>query len=315
MVAYGDIGRARQTISDALHETPCLRIASWEETFGRALSFKAELFQRTGSFKPRGALNWIRNADADTLARGPLTVSAGNHARALAWAARDAGADLTVVMPKAASPVKVEATRAYGARVILHGEINEALARTEEIRRKEGRILVHPYDDPRIIAGQGTVGLELLEQLAEVDMVACPIGGGGLISGVGLALKHHRPGIRLIGVKPAGAPTLSTAWEHGGPRRLESARTIAASLGAAIAGELGYRISREVVDDIVTLGEEDIVRGARAMISQGKLYAEPGGAIAASALRCGAIPLRGAERAVAVISGGNLDPATLRQLL
>ncbi|HYW02427.1 MAG TPA: threonine/serine dehydratase [Gammaproteobacteria bacterium] len=315
MVAYEDIVRARETISGTLRETPCLRIASWEESFGRPLWFKAELFQRTGSFKPRGALNWIRNADADTLARGLLTVSAGNHARALAWAARDAGADLTVVMPEAASPIKVEATRAYGAGVILHGEINEALAKTEEIRREEGRTLVHPYDDPRVIAGQGTVGLEILEQLPDVDTVACPIGGGGLISGIGLALKHHRPEIRLIGVEPAAAPTLGAAWEHGGPCRLESARTIAASLGAATAGELCYRISREVVDGIVTLGEEDIVRGARSMITRGKLYAEPGGAIAASALLSGAIPLREDERAGAVISGGNLDPATLHQLL
>lgn len=315
MVEHADIARARERIAGALPVTPAVRALEIEERLGAPIHLKCELFQKTGSFKPRGALNWLRTASREELDRGLLTVSAGNHAMALAWAAQADGTAVTVVMPEGSSPMKVAATRHYGAEVILHGEIQAALAKTEELRRERGLILVHPYGDERVVAGAGTAGLEIAEQVPEAAVVACPVGGGGLISGIGVALRHLRPDVRLVGVEPENAATLSRAWQHGAPSPLPSADTLAASLGAGIASELSYRISRAVVDEIITVDEATIRRGLLDTLTLGRLYAEPGGAIAVAALLAGRIPVGAAETAVAVVTGGNMDPKTLRGLI
>ncbi|MGM0577884.1 MAG: threonine/serine dehydratase [Myxococcota bacterium] len=315
MVSVDDIREARRALVDALDATPLLRSSGLEERLGHPVRLKCELFQRTGSFKPRGALNWVCHASRAQLERGLVTVSAGNHAQALAWAARAVGAPVTVVMPSDASPMKVEACRRYGAEVVLHGRIDDATAHMQVLRKERGLVLVHPYDEPRVIAGQGTVGLEITEQLPDVDLVVVPVGGGGLVSGIAMAVKAARPGARVIGVEPEGAATMRYAWDRGGPTPLPSVRTVASSLGALSAGEHTYALTRQWVDDLVTLDEDAILTGLHVTLTSAKLYAEPGGAIAVAALLAGRVPVRRGEQVVAVVSGGNLDLSKLRGLI
>lgn len=315
MVTFDEIERARERLADHLPPTPLLRAWDLERAAGTPLWLKAELFQRTGSFKPRGSLNWILSASTEERKRGLITFSAGNHAMALAWAAREAGMELTVLMPEGSSPMKVEATRAYGADVTLLGDIHEAIAKMQELREERDLLLVHPYDNLRVIAGQGTVGLEIVEQLPEVDLILCPVGGGGLVSGVAIAVRSRQPAVKVIGVEPEGAPTLQYAWDQGGPASLPKVETIAKSLGAAVAGEHTYALSREWVDGLVTVSDEEICAALRAMLWRGHLYAEPGGVVGLAALLAGRVPLAGRERPVAIVTGGNLDLADLPELL
>lgn len=318
MVDLAAIRAARQRIGDALETTPTVPDHALGDRLGRSVRIKAELLQRTGAFKPRGALNWIRSASREELAPGLVTVSAGNHAAALAWAARAAGVKLTVVMPEAASPFKVDATRHYGAEVILHGDINDALALLDRKVREDGLTLVHPYDDPRIIAGQGTVGLEILEQAPDTGTILCPVGGGGLISGIAIAVKQLQPDIRIIGVEAEGAPTLAHAWHEGGPTRLERIQTMAASLGAAIAGEHTYRLSRQYVDELIRVPEGSIREGVRHLLARAKLHAEPGAAVTTAALLDGTVDpdtLPETGDIVTVVTGGNMSTDELRSML
>lgn len=315
-VTFADLEAARERIRDRLPVTPLFLSPSLSATLDLPLYLKGELFQHTGSFKPRGALNWVRSASEEELARGLITVSAGNHAQALAWAARDVGAPVTVVMPEGSSPMKVAATRGFGAEVILHGAINETLAHMEALRAERNLLLVPPYNHPRIIAGQGTVGLEIAEQCPQAGLVCCPIGGGGLISGIALALKTLRPDVRIVGVEPENAATMRNAWNRGDMHaRLDSADTVAASLGASVVGEYTYAMTRRYVDDIVTVTEAEIIEGLRAVMTQGKLYAEPGACVAVAALLAGRIGTRPGDRVVAVITGGNLDVEQAKELL
>ncbi len=246
--------------------------------------------------------------------RGLITISAGNHALALAWAARRAKAPVTVVMPEGSSPVKVEATRALGAEVILHGAINEAMDHMEALRRERDLVLVHPYADPRIIAGQGTVGLEILDQCPEVRQILCPVGGGGLISGLAVAVKARRPDVRIIGLETDGAPTLRRAWDSGGPVRLKSVKTLAPSLGAAVTGELNYELTRRHVDELITLPDQTIRLGVRETFAGARLFAEPGATLGIAALMSGRVKA-GAGTTVAVVTGGNFDFDDARRFL
>lgn len=309
MVEYEDILAARERIRDTIAYTPMVTDHALSERLGRPVRLKGELFQHTGAFKPRGALNWLRTASRDELEAGLVAVSAGNHAAALAWAARTVGAPVTVVMPEDASPIKVEATRGYGAEVILHGDVADAFERMHELVEERGLTLVHPFDDPRIIAGQGTVGLEILEQAPEASVVLCPVGGGGLISGVAVAVKHERPDTRIIGVEPEGAAAMLHAWNEGAPTPLDSVETCAKSLAPAITGEHTYEISRRYVDDIVTVSEEGIGRGVRHLLMSAKLYAEPGAAAGIATLLDETVLDQLPEDGdiVAIVSGGNMS--------
>ncbi|ROO26398.1 threonine ammonia-lyase [Salinisphaera orenii] len=310
-----DIDAARAVVAERLAPTPLVRADDLGADLAGDLYLKCELLQPTGSFKPRGALNWLANASDAERAAGLVTVSAGNHATALAWAAASRGLPVTVVMPADASPLKAESARALGATVELIGGIDDAWARARELEAS-GLTLVPPYDDPRIIAGAGTMGLEILDQCPRVpDVVVCCVGGGGLISGVGLALKQAHPDIRVVGVEPAGAPTLARSWAAGEPVTLASTDTIAASLGANRAGRWTHAVSRQVVDELVAIDEPQIVAGTRATLTRGRLHAEPGGAIAVAALLAGRVPLAAGQTAVAIVSGGNMDPSLLRDLL
>lgn len=310
-----DFDAAREAIAPWLRPSPCIRSAPLEAVLEHPLHLKCELFQPTGSFKPRGALNWLANAGDAELADGLVAVSAGNHGMALSWAAGARGVPVTVVMPEGSSGYKVEACRSSGAEVVLHGDIHATWAHARELVAARGATLVPPYDDARIIAGQGTMGLELLEQVPELATVLCPVGGGGLVSGLALAIKSRWPQVRVVGVEPAGAPTLKAAWDAGGPLDLTDIQTIAASLGANCAGELTYQVSHAMVDELVTVSDDSIRAAGHALITEGKLYAEPGAVLGVAALMAGAIKPEPDEAVAAVITGGNLDRSTLGDLL
>lgn len=317
MVEYEDILAARERIRDTVEYTPMVTDQALSERLGRRVRLKGELFQHTGAFKPRGALNWLRTASREELEAGLVAVSAGNHAAALAWAARTVGAPVTVVMPEDASPVKVEATRGYGAEVILHGDVAAAFERMRELMDERGLTMVHPFDDPRIIAGQGTVGLEIMEQAPDAGAVLCPVGGGGLLGGISCAVKEVSARARVIGIEPEGAAALLHAWNEGGPAALDAVETCAKSLAPAITGEHTYAMSRRYVDDVVTVGEEGIARGVRHLLTSAKLYAEPGAAVGASVLLdetvLDQLPAEG--DIVVVVSGGNMSLEELDALM
>ncbi|GHC17483.1 threonine ammonia-lyase [Aidingimonas halophila] len=307
MITLETVQHARDTIGDTLLPTPVILDHVLTERLGRRVWLKAELFQRTGSFKPRGGLNWIRTASQDELAGGLGAVSAGNHALGLAWAAREADVPVTIVMPDNASHFKVEGSRALGAEVILHGDINDAWTLMHELVVQRDLTLVHPYDDPRIIAGQGTVGLEILDQVPTVSCIVCPIGGGGLISGLGTVTASLRPDIHVVGVEPADAASMAFALALGGPKHLDRVDTCAKSLAAAVVGENTYHISRQVTDELMAVNEDAIARAVRHLVQNAKLFAEPGAAVGIASLLESVNTLPTEGDIVVVITGGNMD--------
>jgi threonine dehydratase len=315
MPTLASIRAARERIGDRVHRTPVLSATRLGARVGAALAHKCESLQKTGSFKVRGALNKLAQLDDASRSRGVITVSAGNHAQALAWAARDAGIRCTVVMPARASQTKVDASRGYGAEVVLHGSTSiEAFARAHELAAQRGLTFVHPFDDEAIIAGQGTVGLEIVEQMPDVEAVIVPIGGGGLIAGVALAVKELRPSARVFGVEPSGAAVMRQSLDLGHPVRLESMNTIADGLAAPMAGDLAYDIVRRYVDDVVTVTDAEIVQAMKDILFSCKLLAEGAGAAATAAVLTARVPVKG-KRVVAVLSGGNVDTSRVREVL
>ena len=314
MVELSDVVAAREVLDAAVHETPVFTSTRIGRDLGIRLHLKAELFQKTGSFKPRGASNRLHNTPADELSRGLVTISAGNHAQGLAWAAARIGAVATVVMPANAPASKVSATREYGAEVDLQPTIADALRRLDELQTQRGLTLIHPFDDPLIIAGQGTVGLEIVEQVPDVDVVVCPVGGGGLISGVALAVKSLLPNTRIFGVEPEGADVMSRSWKAGEPVHQGDPQTIADGLAAPMAGQLTYPMTRRWVDGMVTVTESELVEGMKSLLTNAKLYAEPAGAAALAALVSKKIPITPGQNVVAIVSGGNVDLSTMARL-
>jgi threonine dehydratase len=275
------------------------------------LLLKLELFQHTGSFKARGALSVMLGLDSAQLARGVTAVSAGNHAVAVAWCARELGTTAKVVMMKTANPRRVELCRRYGAEVVLAEDIATAFDRMNDIARTEGRAVVHPFDDPRTVLGTATIGVELLEQAAAegrtVDAVVIPVGGGGLAAGVAAAVKLTQPGIKVYGVEPEGADSMSRSFREGSPQRIEAVRTIADSLGAPYALPYTYGLCRAYIDRMVTV-TDDQIRAAMALLFRDmKLAVEPAGA-AATAGVLGPLGDELVGRSVAVIvCGANID--------
>lgn len=310
-----DIKAAEGRIRSRIVETPALYAHDLSDYLDQPLWLKAENLQRTGSFKARGASHWIATATAAELARGLVTVSAGNHAIALAWAARQMDTSLTVVMPEGSSPIKIATTRDLGAEVRIHGTISEAVALCHQLVADEGRQLVHPYNDVRVMAGQGTVGLELLRQVPTFARVLCPVGGGGLISGMGIALKACRPDLVLIGVEPEGAATLANAWACGrADAALSGVSTIAASLAPVVVGSHTYSASRLVVDQLVQVPDTAIAEATRLLLARTRLYCETGAAVGLAALLTGAVPAERHAATVLVLTGGNMDLAQAASL-
>jgi threonine dehydratase len=307
VIARDDVLAARDAIGGRLHRTPIFSSA----TLGPRVFLKAELLQRTGSFKPRGVLNSLSRLSDDGRRHGVIAASAGNHAQALAYGAALEGLDALLVMWKTASPAKIEATRGYGAKVDLEADGPEVVFdRLEQLRAETGRTLIHPFDSEHTIAGQGTVGLEIGEDIPEVDVVVVPVGGGGLISGIATAL----PGVRVVGVEPVGSTALTAALEAGRPVPV-GPRSIADGLNAPFAGELTFRIVRDRELEIVLVEEEQIEKAMRFLYERAKLACEPAGAAAVAALMSGKVAVQTGQTVVCVVSGGNVAAETAAAIL
>jgi threonine dehydratase len=315
---------ARVLVGDRVHRTPMLssaaaaavvRASTGARLGDDRLYLKAEHLQRTGSFKPRGMVNRVASLSAEERARGIVTISAGNAAQGYAYAGAAAGVAVTVVMPETANPTKVAATRGYGATVILEGRTTaEAFAALDRIREERGLVLCHPFDDPDVIAGHGAVGLEILEDLPDVDVVVVPIGGGGLISGVAAAIKQRRPATRVIGVEPRLADSMRRSLEAGAPVRV-AATSVADGLNAPSAGAWTLDLVRRFVDDVLVLDDDEILAGLRFALERTKQVVEPAGATALAAMLLGRVAVRSGERACVVLSGGNLDLSRVGEFL
>jgi threonine dehydratase len=305
MVESSDVERAAEVIRGRLLRTPLLSC----RTLAPDAFLKAELLQRTGSFKPRGVLTKLASLTAEEKARGVIAISAGNHAQAVAWGSAQEGLDALVVMWSGASEAKIAATRGYGAAVDLEAaDPGEAFRRLDVLLEETGRTLVHPFDDPYTIAGQGTVGLEILEDLPDVETIVVPIGGGGLISGVAVAAAGRA---RVIGVEPDGSTAMHAALAAGG--RVEvTPISIADGLNAPHAGRNALAIVQEHVEEVVLVTEEEIATGFRFLYERAKLACEPAGAAAVAAVLAGKI---GGGRVVCIVSGGNVAAQTAAGIL
>jgi threonine dehydratase len=309
MVTRDDVLAARQTIGGRVHRTPTLTSASLERELGIPVYLKAELFQRTGSFKVRGVLNKLASLDEDEKARGVIGISAGNHAQALAYGASLDGVDALVVMWQGVSEQKLEATRGYGAMVDLEAtDPSHAFDRLNELIAETGRTLVHPFDDPLVIAGQGTVGLELVEDAPDVDVVVVPVCGGGLISGIRSAVET-----RVVAVEPETSAALHEALAAGRPVPVEPV-SIADGLNAPFAGDNAIEICRGRVESVLVT-EDEIKAGFRLLYSRAKLACEPAAAAGVGALLAGKVPLEGAKAVGVVVSGGNVAAETTAAIL
>ncbi|HTE46475.1 MAG TPA: threonine/serine dehydratase [Gemmatimonadaceae bacterium] len=307
---------ARERIAGRVHLTPTVSATRLGERVGVRLVLKCENLQKTGSFKVRGALNKLSQLSDAARARGVVTFSAGNHAQSLAWAARAAGVPATVVMSMVAAPTKVAASRGYGATVVQFGANGmEALSRARELEKAGDLTFVHPFDDEFVGAGAGTVGLELLEQAGNLDTVVVPIGGGGLISGMLVAIKETNPKIRVIGVEPSGASSMRQSLDAGHAVHLTSVNTIADGLAAPMAGDVNYEVVRKYVDDIVVIDDDVIADALRELLFSTKLLVEPAGATATAAVLSRAIPFKDGERVATILTGGNVDSAKLVAIL
>lgn len=313
LVSLAQLDAAREVIRGRLHYTPSMTSAYLSERVGVPVHLKLELFQKTGSFKPRGVLNRLANLSSAERERGLITLSAGNHAQAVAWAAREYGVRATVVMPTRATQTKVDATRGYGGDVILTD--GDLLATALELQAERDLTLVHPFDCPFVIAGQGTLGLELLEQVPDVETVVVGVGGGGLIAGVAAAVKALKPNARVIGVEPEGAPGMTESVRRGEPVRLDRLDTIADGLAAPFAGRLNYFHVRELVDEMVLVTDDEIVAAIPVLMERCKIVPEPAAAAAVAALLCGKVRPAAGSTTVAIVSGGNIDRRRLGSLL
>jgi threonine dehydratase len=307
-VTLDDVLRAREAIGGRLHRTPTFTSATLSERTGAEVHLKAELFQRTGSFKPRGVLTNLAALTPEEKRAGVIGISAGNHAQALAYGAALEEVDCLVVMWRGASEAKIAATRGYGADIDLEASgPAEAFERLAELMDATARTLVHPFDHPRTIAGQGTVGLEIAADVAGLDVAVVPVGGGGLISGVAVTLKHLRPEVRIVGVEPDTSTALRSALLAGEPVPVEP-RSLADGLNAPFAGTTCLEVCRELVDTVVLVSDNEIRDGFRFLYERAKLACEPAGAAATAALLAGKVAVEPGDRVAVIVSGGNVDP-------
>jgi threonine dehydratase len=324
IVPLGAIRETRARLAGRVHRTPVLSSVTAGRTVeaatgarpadGRIL-LKAEHLQVTGSFKPRAASARIAALTERERTAGIVTVSAGNAAQAYAWAARDQGVEATVLMPEGAVRSKVEACLGYGAEVILHGHrIGETFAEMDRLHAERGLAVCHPFDDPSVIAGNGSLGLELLEDVPDLDLVVCGIGGGGLISGIGAAIKETKPGVRVVGVEPETSNAMQLALRAGHPITIQPG-SVADGLGSPYAGEWTLPMCERYVDEIVLVSDPEILGAMRFAVERLKQVLEPAGAAALAALLIGRIRVRPGDRVAVILSGGNVEIGRLGDLL
>ena len=314
-VTLEDVRRARNVIADLAIRTPIVPARSLGQPADCEILLKAENLQRAGSFKVRGAVNKIAALSDQQKAKGVIAASAGNHAQGVALAAANFGIPCTIVMPSGASIPKVEATRGYGATVILHGDdFDQAQRHAKRVVQESGMTLIHAFDDPAIIAGQGTIGLELLEQVEDVDTVVVPVGGGGLISGIGLAIKESAPGIRLVGVQAEASTAVVDSHKAGRRITVKGQATVADGISVGSPGRITLPLVSRYVDDLVVVGEEGITEAMMLLLERCKMLVEGAGAVGLAAVLSGKVQVDG-EKVAIVLSGGNVDTHLIARVL
>ena len=315
-VTLEDIQAARERVRDAVVYTPCDRSPILSGLTGQEVFLKLENRQMTGAFKERGALNRILMLTPEQSSRGVIAASAGNHAQGVAYHASRRGIRATIVMPETTPLVKVTATRRFGAEVVLHGANYDA-AYAEAVRRRDAEDLtfIHPFDDAEVVAGQGTIGLEILEQVSELDAVVVPIGGGGLIGGIACAIKSLRPEVRVIGVQTARLPSMQAAVAQSAPVTLAAATTIADGIAVRRAGTLTLPLVEAYVDEIVTVEEDEIASAILTLLEREKMLAEGAGAAALAALLQRRTSLPTGARTAVLVCGGNIDVMLLSRMI
>lgn len=315
VLTRADFELARERVAPHVHHTPLLTSRSLSEVTGFDIRLKAELFQRGGSYKVRGPMNLIAQLTDAERARGVICSSAGNHSQGVAIAARQYGVRAVVCMAENATPSKIAATEGYGAEVVLHGSIwDEANEKALELMEERGLTYIHPFDDPRLIAGQGTVGLEIMEDFPETEIVVVPIGGGGLISGTAMAVKSINPDVRVIGVESSGAPAMQRSVEEGHLITLDEVDCIIDGLRVKRVGENTRSVCARFVEEIVTLPDRQIFDAVLWLMARAKVVTEGAAAAPVAALLQGLIDAPPGTKVVAILSGGNLDVEQLRGL-
>jgi threonine dehydratase len=313
MIELGDVTSAQQIIAGRVHRTPLISSTALGKRTDTHLHFKVEVFQKTGSFKPRGAINKLYHLTEKERKKGVITISAGNLAQGLAYAASLLGTSAIVVMPHTTPPNKVNAAKGYGAEVVLtEGEL---LATCLEVQKKRNLTFVHPFDDPHMVAGHGTMGLEILEDLPEVDVVFVPVGGGGLISGIATAIKLKKPAVRIVGVEPVGASAMWQSLQKRAVVHLDKIDTVADGLAAPFVGELNLASVQEYVDELVLVSDDEMIEALCLILERCKLLTEPAGAAGFAALLFNKAKIPSGSKTVCVLSGGNIDLSRLGTFL
>jgi len=314
-VKLEDIVKAQKILKPVIKDTPLLESRQLCKMTGGNIYLKAENLQLTGSFKIRGAYNKISNLSEEEKEAGVIASSAGNHAQGVALSATKLGIKSTIVMPEIAPLSKVAATKNFGAEVVLHGSVyDDAYGKACEIQKETGATFLHPFDDKYVIAGQGTIGLEILDQLENVDVVLVPIGGGGILAGISTAIKAINPKVKVIGVEAAYAPSMKSAIERGQVYTIDTRATIADGIAVRRAGDLTFEIIKENVDEFVTVTEEEIARAVLLLLERDKVVAEGAGAVTAAAIMNNKFDFKG-KNVVAVVSGGNLDVNLMERIV
>ena len=306
-VTLQDIKNARETIKDIVKKTDVLESVKLSAMTGANVFYKCENLQKTGSFKVRGACNKIANLTEQEKANGVIASSAGNHAQGVALGAKMSGIKATIVMPATAPLAKVTATKGYGAEVILNGLVyDDAYAKAIEVQKETGATFLHPFNDKYVIAGQGTIALEIFEDLENVDTILCPIGGGGIIAGIAVAAKAIKPDIKIVGVQTANIPSMKESLANGEVTTAFNATTIADGIAVKTPGDLTFEIIKELVDHVITVEEAEIAHAMLFLLEKQKIVAEGSGAVSVAALINGKYEAKD-ENIVCIVSGGNVD--------
>lgn len=308
-----NIQKAKENLKDVIKETPLIYSDFFSKEYGCNIYLKPENLQTTGSFKIRGAYNKVSNLTEEEKSHGIISSSAGNHAQGVAFSAQKKGIKSTLVMPNVTPLLKIDATKAYGSDVLIYGDVyDEAYQKALSISEERGDTFVHPFDDYDVLCGQGTIGLEILENLEQIDEILVPIGGGGLISGIALAVKTIKPEVKIVGVVPIGAMAMKISVDEGHLTKLESIKTSAEGVAVKQPGDLTFAITQKYVDEIITVTEMDIMEAVLLLIEKHKMIAETAGAVPLAGVKKRA---RAGKNIVCLISGGNIDMVTISSII
>ena len=312
MINIADIRKAYSNISSNIHRTPISTSTYLSQKFNSNFFFKQELFQKTGSFKIRGVLNKLSSLSSDQLKKGVISLSSGNHAQAVAYGSKIYNISSTIVMPTYSTKSKIEATKGYGAKVIITDE--DLISVVNEIQKETNATLIHPFDDDYIIAGQGTLGLEITEDMPDIDHIFTAIGGGGLISGICIAMKAHNPKIKIIGIEPEGADGMRQSLEKRKPVTLDSINTIADGLSAPFIGKRNFEIVQKHIDQLITVSDKEIIESMWLIFERTKLFVEPSAAAGLAPILFDKYKLPINSKAMFILCGGNIDKEKLIQI-